>query len=55
MTEQEKRRRRREMERRMRARQNFRGREGQERSGTLAFRTYVTAVLVGAPKPANIN
>ena len=47
MTEQEKRRRRREMERRMRARQNFRGREGQERSGTLAFRTYVTAVLVG--------
>ena len=45
MTEQEKRRRRREMERRMRARQNFRGREGQERSGTLAFRTYVTAVL----------
>ena len=47
MTEQEKRRRRREMERRMRARQNFRGREGQEQSGTLAFRTYVTAVLVG--------
>lgn len=44
MTEQERRRRRREMERRMRARQNFRGRE---RSGTLAFRTYVTAVLVG--------
>ena len=47
MTEQERRRRRREMERRMRARQNFRGRERQERSGTLAFRTYVTAVLVG--------
>ena len=46
MTEQEKRRRRREMERRMRARQNFRGREGQERSGTLAFRTYVTADMV---------
>ncbi len=47
MTEQERRRRRREMERRMRARQNFRGRERQEQSGTLAFRTYVTAVLVG--------
>ena len=47
MMEQEKRRRRREMERRMRARQNFRGREGQERIGTFAFRTYVTAVLVG--------
>lgn len=45
MTEQEKRRRRREMERRMRARQNFRGRE--KKGGTLAFRTYITAVLVG--------
>lgn len=47
MTEQERRRRRREIERRMRARQNFRGKEKREGSGTFAFRTYVTAVLVG--------
>ena len=46
MTEQEKRRRRREMERRMRARQNFWGKEKQ-RGGITAFRTYVTAILVG--------
>ena len=45
MTEQEKRRRRREMERRMRSRETARRTE--ERSGLLAFRTYVSAVLVG--------
>lgn len=45
MTEQEKRRRRREMERRMRSRESARRTE--ERSGLLAFRTYVSAVLVG--------
>lgn len=46
MTEQEKRRRRREMERRMRSRETSRRAEAQ--SGLLAFRTYVSAVLVGA-------
>lgn len=46
MTEQEKRRRRREMERRMRARQSMQSR-GEERGGLLTFRIYVTAVLVG--------
>lgn len=48
MTEQERRRRRREMERRMRARQNMWGKEKRkDKGGLLAFRTYVTAVLVG--------
>lgn len=47
MTEQERRRRRREMERRMRARQNLWGKEKKQKGGLLAFRTYVTAVLVG--------
>ena len=46
MTEQEKRRRRREMERRMRARAGERRKE-KKRGGLTAFRTYVTAVLVG--------
>lgn len=45
MTEQEKRQRRREMERRMRSREA--ARRAEEHSGTLAFRTYVSAVLVG--------
>lgn len=45
MTEQEKRRRRREMERRMRSRET--ARRAEEHGGTLAFRTYVSAVLVG--------
>ena len=45
MTEQEKRQRRREMERRMRSREAARRTE--VRSSTLAFRTYVSAVLVG--------
>ncbi len=46
MTEQEKRRRRREMERRMRARQAMRNGE-REKGGLFVFRLYVTAVLVG--------
>ncbi len=46
MTEQEKRRRRREMERQMRARQAARGRETRT-GGLFAFRAYVAAVLVG--------
>lgn len=46
MTEQEKRRRRREMERRMRAGNRTRGRE-MEKGGGFSFRLYVTAVLVG--------
>ena len=46
MTEQEKRRRRREMERRMQARAGERRKE-KKRGGLAAFRTYVTAVLVG--------
>lgn len=45
MTEQEKRQRRREMERRMRSRETARRTE--QTHGTLAFRTYVSAVLVG--------
>ena len=45
MTEQEKRRRRREMERRMRSRETARRTE--ERGGVFAFRVYVSAVLVG--------
>ena len=45
MTEQEKRQRRREMERRMRSREAARRTE--VHSGTLAFRAYVSAVLVG--------
>lgn len=47
MTEQEKRRRRRRMERR--ARQELRGQlwKKERTGGTLAFRAYVTAVLVG--------
>lgn len=46
MTEQEKRRRRREMERRMRTGRAARGRDA-ERGGLFSFRLYVTAVLVG--------
>ena len=46
MTEQERRRRRREMERRMRARQTMRGKETQK-GGLLVFRLYVASVLVG--------
>ena len=46
MTEQERRRRRREMERRMRTRAQMRGRE-EKKGGLMAFRIYVTAVLVG--------
>ena len=46
MTEQEKRRRRREMERRMRERGISRGKE-RETGGLFAFRLYVTTVLVG--------
>lgn len=45
MTEQEKRRRRREMERRMRSRET--ARRAEQRGGLFAFRTYVSAVLVG--------
>lgn len=46
MTEQEKRHRRREMERRMRARAELQ-KKGSEKGGLTAFRVYVTAVLVG--------
>lgn len=46
MTEQERRHRRREMERRMRARQAMRGKEKQK-GGLLVFRIYVVSVLVG--------
>lgn len=46
MTEQERRRRRREMERRMRTREQMRSRED-KKGGLTAFRIYVTAVLVG--------
>lgn len=46
MTEQERRRRRREMERRMRTRQAM-GRKETQRGGLFAFRLYVTAVLAG--------
>lgn len=45
MTEQEKRRRRREMERRMRTRAG--GRKKEKKSGLMAFRAYVTAILAG--------
>lgn len=46
MTEQEKRRRRREMERRMRTRAGVRKKES-KKGGLTAFRIYVTAVLAG--------
>lgn len=46
MTEQEKRRRRREIERRMRTRMELQ-KKGREKGGLTAFRVYVTAVLAG--------
>lgn len=46
MTEQEKRRRRREMERRMRTKAGYRKQE-ERKSGLTAFRIYVTAILTG--------
>ena len=46
MTEQEKRRRRREMERRMRTKEGYRKQE-ERKSGLTAFRIYVTAILIG--------
>ena len=46
MTEQEKRRHRREMERRMRTKAGYRKQE-ERKSGLTAFRMYVTAILTG--------
>ena len=47
MTEREKRYRRREMERRMRTRENANRKGRAKKGGLTAFRTYVTSVLVG--------